>query len=93
MLRELPFGRYYGGVDTTPLCVYLAWSYADRTGDDEFVERMWDSPCAAIGWMEDVRHLAVGEAKVDLNFERVGDRVVCYLGERHEGLVPLLVCS
>ena len=28
-LRELPFGRYYGGVDTTPLFVALAGAYAD----------------------------------------------------------------
>ena len=40
-----------------------------------------------------IRHLAVGEAKVDLDFERVGDRVVSYLHRRHEGLVPLIVRS
>ncbi|OHV68936.1 hypothetical protein LCM4577_22890 [Mesorhizobium sp. LCM 4577] len=40
-----------------------------------------------------IRHLTVGEAKVDLNFQRVGDRVVCYLDDRHEGLVPLVVRS
>ena len=28
VLRELPFGRYYGGVDTTPLYIYLACAYA-----------------------------------------------------------------
>ena len=38
VLRELPFGRYYGGVDTTPLYVYLAASYADRTGDMAFID-------------------------------------------------------
>jgi glycogen debranching enzyme len=27
-LGELPFGRYYGGVDTTPLFVALACAYA-----------------------------------------------------------------
>ena len=32
-LGELPFGRYYGGVDTTPLFVTLAGAYAARTGD------------------------------------------------------------
>ena len=32
-LGELPFGRYYGGVDTTPLFVMLAGAYAERTGD------------------------------------------------------------
>ena len=32
-LGEVPFGRYYGGVDTTPLFVALAGAYAERTGD------------------------------------------------------------
>jgi glycogen debranching enzyme len=54
VLRELPFGRYYGGVDTTPLYVFLAVAYANRTGDMEFVEGMWDSLCAAAEWMEEV---------------------------------------
>ncbi|RWD20911.1 MAG: amylo-alpha-1,6-glucosidase [Mesorhizobium sp.] len=54
VLRELPFGRYYGGVDTTPLYVYLASSYADRTGDEAFVDRMWNSLGAATAWMEEV---------------------------------------
>ncbi|TJV37432.1 MAG: amylo-alpha-1,6-glucosidase, partial [Mesorhizobium sp.] len=40
-----------------------------------------------------IRHLAIGEAKVDLIFERIGDRVACYLDHRHEGLVPLVVRS
>ena len=54
VLRELPFGRYYGGVDTTPLYIYLAVSYADRTGDMAFIDRMWDSLCGAAAWMEEV---------------------------------------
>jgi hypothetical protein len=40
-----------------------------------------------------IRHLAVGEAAVDVIFERIGDRVVCYLDQRHEGLAPLVVRS
>ena len=54
VLRELPFGRYYGGVDTTPLYIYLAASYADRTGDMAFIDRMWESLCGAAAWMEEV---------------------------------------
>jgi glycogen debranching enzyme len=54
VLRELPFGRYYGGVDTTPLYIYLAIAYADRTGDTAFIDSMWDSLCAAASWMEEV---------------------------------------
>jgi len=53
-LAELPFGRYYGGVDTTPLYIHLAAAYADRTGDMGFIEELWDSLAAAAGWMEDV---------------------------------------
>ena len=34
-LREVPFGLYYGSVDSTPLFVMLAGLYAERTGDDD----------------------------------------------------------
>lgn len=54
VLRELPFGRYYGGVDTTPLYIYLATSYADRTGDKAFLDIIWPSLCAAASWMEEM---------------------------------------
>ena len=40
-----------------------------------------------------IRRLGVGEAAVDIVFQRVGDRVVAYLDTRHEGLVPLIVRS
>ncbi len=52
-LSELPFGRYYGGVDTTPLYIHLACAYADRTGDMPFIDGLWGSLAAAAGWMED----------------------------------------
>ena len=51
-LGELPFGQYYGGVDTTPLFVALAGAYADRTGDMEFIDTLWPALEAAIGWMD-----------------------------------------
>jgi len=53
-LRELPFGLYYGGVDTTPLFVMLAHAYWRRTGDDAFIRGLWPSLEAAIGWVERV---------------------------------------
>jgi glycogen debranching enzyme len=52
--RELPFGRYYGGVDTTPLFVTLAGAFAERTGDLAFIERMWPALRAATEWIERV---------------------------------------
>ena len=51
-LRELPFGQYYGGVDTTPLFVVLAGAYADRTGDLAFVNELWPALTAAMAWIE-----------------------------------------
>jgi glycogen debranching enzyme len=51
-LKEVPFGRYYGGVDTTPLFVMLAGAYERRTGDRALVDRIWDALVAATGWIE-----------------------------------------
>ena len=38
-LGEVPFGRYYGSVDATPLFVVLAGEYFARTGDRAFCRR------------------------------------------------------
>ena len=51
-LGEVPFARYYGGVDTTPLFVALAGAYAERTDDMALIEALWPSLCAAVGWIE-----------------------------------------
>ncbi len=52
-LQELPFGRYYGGVDTTPLYIHLACAYAERTGDMDFIASLWPSLTAAAEWVEE----------------------------------------
>src|SRR4029079_4285872 len=46
-LHEVPFGQYYGGVDTTPLFVMLAGAYEKRTGDCALIDSIWDSLVAA----------------------------------------------
>ena len=51
-LRELPFERYYGGVDTTPLFVTLAGAYAARTGDLALIDELWPALEAAAAWIE-----------------------------------------
>src|SRR5204863_7996438 len=51
-LGEVPFGRYFGGVDTTPLFVMLAGAYAERTADMAFVADIWPALRAAMEWME-----------------------------------------
>ncbi|MBU2166752.1 MAG: amylo-alpha-1,6-glucosidase [Alphaproteobacteria bacterium] len=50
-LGEVPFGLYYGGVDTTCLFVALAGAYARRTGDLDLIRRLWPNLLAATGWM------------------------------------------
>jgi len=51
-LGEVPFGLYYGGVDSTPLFVLLAGAYAERTHDMVFVDHLWPALEAAMGWVE-----------------------------------------
>lgn len=53
-LRELPFGQYYGGVDTTPLFVMLAGAYAERTGDLALIDELWPALRAACTWIDSV---------------------------------------
>jgi glycogen debranching enzyme len=52
VLGEVPFARYYGGVDTTPLFVMLAGAYAQRTADLAFIETLWPALEAAMAWIE-----------------------------------------
>jgi len=48
---EIPFGRYYGSHDATPLFVVLAAAYYDRTGDRDTIERIWPNIEAALTWI------------------------------------------
>jgi len=50
-LGEVPFGRYYGGVDTTPLFVALAGGYAERTGDIRQLDEWWPALERAAAWI------------------------------------------
>ncbi len=51
-MREVPFRRYYGSVDATPLFVMLAGAYLERTGDVATVRAIWPNIVAALGWMD-----------------------------------------
>jgi len=51
-LREIPFGRYYGSVDSTPLFIVLAGAFYRRTGDIAFIESIWRHVLAAVEWMD-----------------------------------------
>jgi glycogen debranching enzyme len=51
-LHEVPFGRYYGSVDSTPLFVLLLGEYYARTGDLETVRSLWPNAQAALQWID-----------------------------------------
>jgi glycogen debranching enzyme len=72
-LGEVPFRRYYGSVDATPLFVLLAGAYLKRTGDLETIERLWPNIQAALRWIE-------------TDGDRDGDGFVEYFRKTPEGL-------
>jgi len=51
-LGEVPFQLYYGSVDSTPLYLMLASAYFERTGDIDFLRRIWPSIELALQWID-----------------------------------------
>jgi glycogen debranching enzyme len=49
---EVPFARYYGSVDSTPLFVMLAGAYRQRTGNLSFLRQLWPNIKRAVHWMD-----------------------------------------
>ena len=49
-LGEVPFGRYYGSIDATPLFVALAGLYWQRTRDRATLEAILPNVRAALEW-------------------------------------------
>jgi len=47
----VPFARYYGSIDSTPLFIMLAHAYFRRSGDRAFIEQLWPHLLAALDWM------------------------------------------
>ena len=74
LTREIPFGRYYGSVDATPLFLVLAEAYWRRTGDAELIRAIWPNILAALRWID-----RYGDAD--------GDGFVEYARRSEEGLV------
>ncbi len=50
---EVPFARYYGSVDSTPLFVALAAAYWRRTGDLNLIASLWPNILAALNWIDE----------------------------------------
>ena len=48
---ELPYGPYYGSIDSTPLFLMLVAEYHDWTADDALMIELLPAIKAALGWM------------------------------------------
>jgi glycogen debranching enzyme len=72
-LGEVPFGRYYGSVDSTPLFVALAGLYWERTRDADTLREIWPNVLAALEW-------------IDRYGDRDGDGFLEYGRRRESGL-------
>lgn len=55
---------YYGSVDATPLFIFLAGQYLERTGDRRFIKSIWPNLVRACQWM-----IADGDSDGDLFLE------------------------
>jgi glycogen debranching enzyme len=53
MTKEVPFARYYGSVDSTPLFVVLAGAYFARTDNLAFLQRIWPNIKRALHWIDE----------------------------------------
>ena len=73
ILGEVPFRRYYGSIDATPLFVWLAGQYLRHTGDIEFIKRIWPNIHAAACWLDNYG-------------DRDGDGWIEYEGHKGNGL-------
>ena len=51
-LREIPFGKYYGSVDSTPLFIMLAGAYYERTGDLPLIQSIWPQVQLGLEWID-----------------------------------------
>ena len=76
-LGEVPFGRYYGSVDSTPLFVMLATAYYARTGDLDFIREIWPNILAALAW---IRNYGDIDGDCFLEYDRRADK-----GLRNQG--------
>ena len=72
-LGEVPFKKYYGTIDATPLFVILAGRHFEHTGDETFLRSIWKNVEAALSW-------------IDTYGDRDGDGFVEYERQTEEGL-------
>jgi glycogen debranching enzyme len=81
-LHEIPFDRYYGSVDATPLFVVLAAAYLRTTGDLALVREVWPHIEAAVEWLDRYGDLD-GDGFVE--YERLSSEGLVHQGWKDSG--------
>lgn len=72
-LDEVPYRRYYGSVDSTPLFIVLADAYYQHTADREMLHLLWPHVLRGLQWIEEYG-------------DRDGDGFVEYLRQSENGI-------
>lgn len=49
---EVPFRKYYGSIDSTPLFLILAHAYFERTADRALIDELWPNLEMALQWID-----------------------------------------
>ncbi|QBS37265.1 amylo-alpha-1,6-glucosidase [Thermaerobacter sp. FW80] len=97
---QVPFGRYYGSVDATPLFLIVAAEFYRWTGDRTLVEGLWPHVDAALRWIEHhgdvdgdgfVEYRGDGTGLINQGWKDSGDAVVHRDGTLARG--PIALCE
>ncbi len=98
--KEVPFGTYYGSIDSTPLFVVLAGQYWKRSGDYALIRELWPNIEAALRWMDEFGdrdgdgfieyHRAASSGLVNQGWKDSGDSIFHADGSLCRGPIALV---
>lgn len=101
-LGHVPFGKYYGTVDATPLFISLLRKYVDRTNDIKFLEEIFSNFERALNWIETelsnkefltyCQNAAEGPAGLKEKGWKDGDRIMIH-SDGQPAPHPIAVCE
>ncbi|HZU76852.1 MAG TPA: glycogen debranching N-terminal domain-containing protein [Dehalococcoidia bacterium] len=79
---EVPFERYYGSIDSTPLYMMAAAEYWRWTGDVEFARWLWPRLLACMAW---VRQYGDRDRDGYIEYERMSEKGLLNQGWKDSG--------
>ncbi|HZQ35412.1 MAG TPA: amylo-alpha-1,6-glucosidase [Dehalococcoidia bacterium] len=79
---EVPFARYYGSIDSTPLFLLLAGEYWRWTGDTALMRRLQPNLVAALEW---IRQWGDSDGDGYIEYERLSEKGLLNQGWKDSG--------